>query len=357
MSTMQETPLPASEANDTAADSAANASDAVESPSSAQNTLPSVGQQLRTAREAMGYSLDEVASKLKLGPDQVAALEDDELSRLNCNAIARGFIRNYARLLGLDATALMHQLGRIVTARENTFSMPHRMNVVVPNERSVAWRDYYRIIAGAFLLLAAAAAYLFLPADFIQKTVSTVKNTFGISAAVTEHKEENQAETNTAETTNTANMANTAGQPATAARSTSDSTPSTPATDTPATITPPLIIAPGMPAATTTPTPSPEPAAPASAQLPAQSPATPTDAKSNVLKFSFAKASWVEVKDRNGKVIFSQLNAANSEREVSGQPPLSLLIGNASGVSLSYQGKPVDLSKRSKDDVARVTVE
>ena len=348
MSTMQEAPLPASEANDTAADSAANASDAVESPSSAQNTLPSVGQQLRTAREAMGYSLDEVASKLKLGPDQVAALEDDELSRLNCNAIARGFIRNYARLLGLDANALMHQLGRSVTARENTFSMPHRMNVVVPNERSVAWRDYYRIIAGAFLLLAAAAAYLFLPADFIQKTVSTVKNTFGISAAVTEHKEENQAETNTAETTSAANRVD---QPATAASSTSDSTPSTPATDTPATITPPLIIAPGMPAATTASAPS------TSAQLPAQPPATPTDAKSNVLKFSFAKASWVEVKDRNGKVIFSQLNAANSEREVSGQPPLSLLIGNASGVSLSYQGKPVDLSKRSKDDVARVTVE
>ena len=38
------------------------------------------------------------------------------------------------------------------------------------------------------------------------------------------------------------------------------------------------------------------------------------------------------------------------------EPPFSLIIGNASHVTLSYQGKPVDLSNRSKGDVARITL-
>jgi cytoskeleton protein RodZ len=77
----------------------------------------------------------------------------------------------------------------------------------------------------------------------------------------------------------------------------------------------------------------------------------------SVLKFAFAQPSWVEVRDRDGRVIFSQKNAAGSEREVEGQPPFSVVIGNAAHVTLQYKGVAVDLSKRSKDDVARVTVE
>ena len=77
----------------------------------------------------------------------------------------------------------------------------------------------------------------------------------------------------------------------------------------------------------------------------------------NVLRFDFSKAAWVEVKDRSGQILFSQLSPAGSQREVSGQPPFSLIVGNAGNVTLQYKGKGVDLSKRSKDDVARLTLE
>jgi cytoskeleton protein RodZ len=66
----------------------------------------------------------------------------------------------------------------------------------------------------------------------------------------------------------------------------------------------------------------------------------------------------VEVRDRSGQIIFSQLCPPGSEREIEGQPPFALVVGNASHVTLRYKGKPIDLlSKRSKEDVARVTVE
>jgi len=83
----------------------------------------------------------------------------------------------------------------------------------------------------------------------------------------------------------------------------------------------------------------------------------PATMPEGVLKFSFAQASWVEVRDRDGAILFSQLGQAGSQRDVEGRPPFALIIGNAGNVSLQYKGKPVDLSKRSKDDVARLSIE
>ena len=78
----------------------------------------------------------------------------------------------------------------------------------------------------------------------------------------------------------------------------------------------------------------------------------------NGLKFSFDQPSWVEVRDRSGEVIFSQLCQAGSQRDIEGQPPFSLVVGNSSHVTLLYNGKAVDFSKhRSKDGVARLTLE
>jgi len=42
---------------------------------------------------------------------------------------------------------------------------------------------------------------------------------------------------------------------------------------------------------------------------------------------------------------------------VRGTPPFSLVIGNASHVRLTYNGKPVDLAPHIKVDVARLTIE
>jgi cytoskeleton protein RodZ len=43
-----------------------------------------------------------VAQSLKLGPRQVAALENEDWQSLPGNTMIRGFVRNYARLLNID---------------------------------------------------------------------------------------------------------------------------------------------------------------------------------------------------------------------------------------------------------------
>ena len=70
-------------------------------------SLPSIGRELRRAREARGDSIQDVADAIKLNPRQVIALEQERFEELPGRAFARGFLRNYARHLGLDVDRMM----------------------------------------------------------------------------------------------------------------------------------------------------------------------------------------------------------------------------------------------------------
>jgi cytoskeleton protein RodZ len=75
------------------------------------------------------------------------------------------------------------------------------------------------------------------------------------------------------------------------------------------------------------------------------------------LHFQFDQDSWVEVRDRNDKIIFSKLNKAGSEQRVTGTPPLKLVVGNARSVRLDLDEKPVDLAPHIGVTVARLTLQ
>ena len=64
-------------------------------------TLP--GQRLKAAREAAGMALADVADRLRLSTTIVKALEADDYERLPGAAFVKGYLRNYARLVGLPA--------------------------------------------------------------------------------------------------------------------------------------------------------------------------------------------------------------------------------------------------------------
>lgn len=67
------------------------------------------GEQLRRAREAAGLSLDQVAAQLRMPQQVVAALEDEQWSRLGASVFVRGQLRSYARLLKVDLGGLLEQ--------------------------------------------------------------------------------------------------------------------------------------------------------------------------------------------------------------------------------------------------------
>ena len=282
----------------------------------------SVGHRLREAREARGASINEVAAALKLSPRQVAAMEGNDWSSLP-RTVIRGFVRNYARYLGEEATSFLEGLDGQPLVAAPELKIVTGAPVSMPREGHASRQNYLLIISGLVVLVFAVLVYYLLPTGWLGSGIEALQGFISSKTAA----------------------------------ETSDSPASPPV--------PTILEQAPSPAAEVHTPPVPELLPQAAPPIPAAAAATPaaTTQSSSVsagherLAFSFAQSSWVEVRDRSGQVVFSQLSPAGSQREVSGQPPFSLVIGNASRVTLQYKGKPVDLSKRSKDDVVRLTLE
>jgi cytoskeletal protein RodZ len=69
-----------------------------------------VGGALRGLRTSKGWSLEEVAGRIKFAPRQIAALEEERWDDLPAGISLRGLIRSYARLLGADPEAIIASL-------------------------------------------------------------------------------------------------------------------------------------------------------------------------------------------------------------------------------------------------------
>ncbi|MFZ6031080.1 MAG: helix-turn-helix domain-containing protein [Chloroflexota bacterium] len=72
-----------------------------------QEQPPSIGEQLRLAREGRKLSLEQAAYQTHIRLSYLTALETDELSAFPSTAQARGFLRSYASHLGLETETLV----------------------------------------------------------------------------------------------------------------------------------------------------------------------------------------------------------------------------------------------------------
>ena len=268
-----------------------------------------VGGRLRSAREERHLSIEDAAFALKLSPRQVVEIEANEWTGLP-TSVVRGFVRNYARVVHLDPQTLLADL-EAPPPTSPRLDLPRRSTAVMPEPGQAKKRDYAAVLVGLVLVAVAVVAYYVVPADFWMK----------------------------------------APQPEPVVKETPSPQPLFPPGTTPGS---PLqgatVPAEAAPAALS--------AAQATAVAPDSLPVAPTNAPSGAgLRMVFAQPSWVEIRDKSGQIIFSQLNPAGSERLVDGTPPFALVVGNAQHVKVQYNGREIELQPRSKDDVARVTVE
>jgi transcriptional regulator with XRE-family HTH domain len=71
------------------------------------------GPRLRRERERRGISVETLAAATKVGADLWEALERNDFSRWPSGIFARAFIRDYARVLGLDPEELVDEFCRL----------------------------------------------------------------------------------------------------------------------------------------------------------------------------------------------------------------------------------------------------
>ena len=255
------------------------------------------GQLLRAARERLGLSLNDIAQATKFGVRQIEALEQNDVQRLPPATFVRGMLRGYARRVELDPVPLLaayeaHGQSRLpvlpqAVVRPVTFPEGHNRST----RNSLLW---------SLALLVAMLAVL-LEWQF----GDALWGTHPVPAAAT-----------------SADAAATAGP---------NGELSLPLSPTP------QLLQDGAASD------SERSLVPASAAN-AASVVTGTGIPGrSMLQLEFQGRSWVEVRERDGRVIFSQDNPAGSRSSVEGVLPLTLTIGNAAGVKLIWLDKPVDL--------------
>lgn len=74
--------------------------------------VPTVGEQLRQAREAQELELHDIVDMTKIQSDHLRALEEGNYNIFSAPVYIRGFVRTYATLLKLDTPKILEQLGR-----------------------------------------------------------------------------------------------------------------------------------------------------------------------------------------------------------------------------------------------------
>ena len=80
--------------------------------------MQGIGNQLRLAREAEGKSLEEIAAELRIAPHLLEALEHENLDAFSARVYAIGFLRTYAKYLGLNENATVSYLQETLDKEE-----------------------------------------------------------------------------------------------------------------------------------------------------------------------------------------------------------------------------------------------
>lgn len=275
----------------------------------AEQVITGVGAELKRAREAAGLPIRDVAQRLKLLPRQIESLEHERFDRLPGPSIARGMVRNYARLLNLDPEPLVARMTPPAEKAAEPMAASGRQE---PMPSSRPGRRSTLLYAGSSVVILAAVgafAYQWQHKAATPEYVAPLEPQSSPPAMVQEPIEK--------------------------------------PVDKPPFEEPAAIEKPPVAAAQAEPAPEPKPEA---RPVPAVQPGV------HRLVLRTEQEAWLEVRDGQGRSLVSSLNPAGSERAVRGQPPFEVVIGNAAHVRLTYNGKPVDLAPHIKGEVARFTL-
>lgn len=336
----------------------------------------STGRMLREAREQHGLTVAEVAGQIKFAPRQIEALEADDYGHLPEIAFLRGFVRSYAKILKLDAEALLANLPQSKAVIAELTPAP--VTMLFPNAQSDRQQNLVWLSAAALLALVVAGfAYWHFktppkhPRELSKEPPKELTQELPSDRVPRDQLPRDQLMEPPREPSmqppedRTEVPAKAAQTEAPVTRLPSAKMLAEPLVLKSSTIEPMVRAAPKV---------RPDGAASSvreaktqaakrkskTASLAAASSVTPSGSVSETaeLLLVFGEESWTEIKDKDGKVLSSQVNPPGSELRVQGNPPFAMLIGHAASASLFFQGREVDLKPyiNQYSEVAHLTL-
>ena len=306
------------------------------------------GETLRQARENNGWTLAEVALKLNLTVSSLSNLETGAFDKLPGHTFARGYIRAYAKLLGMDQAGLVREFD-LYTGTDANGSNVHSLGRIEEPVR--VSHTILRIVSLLLLIAVVGGGFIW----WQDQTSMRAKDLVGLTP---EHVEVEGADG----TTRIHPIDEPEDQAVAEARAEGDAAAVEPAAEPAGTTTLELpATAPGatvVPAAAPVAQPAPAIVAPAAAIVaPAATPAAATAAPvagAGKVSVQYTADCWTQVTDGTGKVLFGGLKRKGENLEVSGKPPLTLRLGYARGAQVAYNGQVVDVAPFTSGETARL---
>ena len=291
--------------------------------------LESAGAMLKNAREAERLSIAVLAVSLKVPVKKLEALEADRFDLLPDNVFARALAASVCRTLKIDPAPILERLPHPTAPKlktdESGVNTPFRtsgdkFNLSFLNQLSKPF------VLAVLVLLVGVAVLVFLPliqraeiANVLKSDVAAIS--FPLKAPM---RLDNGA------------ISEIAAQPQ-LPDSTVSTLSSAPLTVNQASVVP-LETLPGSMATPLTP-------------MMAGSGAT-----TGTVVLTAHRSSWVEVVDANGVVQVRKTMKDGETVGASGVMPLSVVVGRADTTEAKVRGKPIDLLRLAKDNVARFEV-
>lgn len=281
----------------------------------------SLAQRLIAAREARGWKTADVASKLRLPLHVVQTIEAEQFDRIGHGIYLRGYLNNYARLVGVPTAAVEAVLQNYAAPPPQLVSsgrVSHSRYLIDRYSGSALYVVLTGVIFVPLVMFAmnmgSDGAARLLPLDAPSASTPGVANpTVELPIA-----KPGDGVTNAAPVAS----ATSAGGPA----ATSETA------DAPlmASLTPVL----------------------RAQSAPARTEPTPAATAAGTLTLSLAEASWIEIVDTDGKRLESGILPAGSVKSYASDKALDVRIGNTTGAKVEINGSEQDITPYNRGNVA-----
>ena len=280
----------------------------------------SIGERLRTAREAQPLTLAQIAAELRIELDYLAALEGDRLDEFPAPVFTKGYLKQYGGLLGLDEGDLLAQYYRQVDVRE----------VPVMQVKPIRLRDENQIRHW----IAAGVVLALLIGGLVAWWLSRPQP----EPVPVERTQESLVEPPPAEPPAQAVFVPAAVPTAAVVE----------APDTEPVLVGPMVDQLGVDRLGV------EQPGIEQSGVPQEAPASGVTVQVEV---SFLEDCWTEISDARGERLFYGLGSAGARSRFGARLPISIFLGNASGVELTVNGEsyPVPAGSR-QGNLARFVI-
>jgi len=334
------------------------------------NHLLTAGGILQQERQRLGLNEKEVADQLHITVHYVKALESNSYEKLPGAVFAKGYLKSYAILLGMDVENILTRYAEFSQQQKSDSEQATRLRARRKKDRNKPFVIVSLIVfIGGFLGLWLVNSYFpgesvnDLPssANSVESVESENLNTSqspaqqptlepqltiqvepddGSASALVEIDATEISEVSAAVIDQTAvQLAQPGSVSSQVQEEAADAVIDTVAADSPAST--------ALPAITQSEEPQPE-----QARLIAVE-----SSGDDILRISFTGESWVEVNDSESQQIYRDIREAGDVLEITGSAPFNVLLGDAPFTQMSLNGNEIDLSSDIRiDNSARLTV-